>query len=185
MNIISSIHQKFSGENNPDSIVDTSMNDVKIETTFKLPIDYLESKDIKHIPESVSNDLELLNINENGCQSVYDVTMLPKNCFAKQLLPMWNHSYTTNIYFLKDTQQIIQRIELHKKNLSIVDKNFNIEHILPIWKNTKQNSFFHEKYKLIIFFVFSLTEKFFLLSFNAFFPNLFIFFFIFNFKLIF
>ena len=149
MNIISSIHEKFSGENNPEPKQDNIADDIKIDTTFKLPIDYLEPNDIKCVPESVSNDLELLNTNENGCQSVYDVTMLPKHCFAKQILPMWNRHYTTNTNFLKDTQKIIQRIELHKKNLSIVDKNFNIEDILPIWKNTKQNSFFHEKYNYL------------------------------------
>ena len=149
MNIISSIHEKFSGENNPEPKQDNIADDIKIDTTFKLPIDYLEPNDIKCVPESVSNDLELLNTNENGCQSVYDVTMLPKHCFAKQILPMWNRHYTTNTDFLKDTQKIIQRVELHKKNLSIVDKNFNIEDILPIWKNTKQNSFFHEKYNYL------------------------------------
>lgn len=146
MNIISSIQNNLCNQDTNEPKKEEIIIDTKIETTFKLPIEYLDPKDIKPLSDIVSNDLELLNSDSS---SVYNVSLKPSHCFANQLLPKWNKAYTTNIQFLKDTQQIIQRMQLHKKNMGIVDTNINIENILPIWKNTKQNSFFHEKYNYL------------------------------------
>lgn len=151
MNIISSIQNSLLGQDDTQKKKDEPTNDVKIETTFKLPIEYLDSNHIKPLSSIISNDLELLHCDENQSQSqsVYEASMHPTNCFAKQMLSKWNVAYTTDTVFLKDTQKVIEKMQLHKQNISIVDKNFDIEDILPIWKNTKQNSFFHEKYNYL------------------------------------
>ena len=146
MNIISSIQDKFKINETNDDIVDDE--NIHIDSNFKLPIEYLDNKDIMILSESVSNDLELIKNADENEKCIYDVLLEPTNCFSKQNLPLWNQKYTTNTEFLKDTQQILREMQTFKQN----DKNtssFNHEEILPIWKNIKQNTFFYEKYNYL------------------------------------
>lgn len=146
MNIISSIQDKFKINETNDDIVDDE--NIHIDSNFKLPIEYLDNKDIMILSESVSNDLELIRNADENEKCIYDVLLEPTNCFSKQNLPLWNQKYTTNTEFLKDTQQILREMQTFKQN----DKNtssFNHEEILPIWKNIKQNTFFYEKYNYL------------------------------------
>ena len=118
-----------------------------IDTNFRLPILYLDEKQIYNVPENITSDLELLNNENNDTISVYQKLLTPQNTFSQQILPKWNNQYTTNTDFLKDSQTLIKNIEIYKK---LVSKNdVNIESILPIWKNTKQNAFFYEKYNYL------------------------------------
>lgn len=150
MNIISSIQTHFSEKNTEHEAKQTDSPDtnVVIDTTFKLPIEYLDDKDVTTLSNVVSNDLELLNNSDEDNASMYELLLKPSNCFSKQTLPLWNQKYTTNTDFLTDTQKIIQNIQPLKTNTKSADV-FDIETILPIWKDIKQNSFFHEKYNYL------------------------------------
>lgn len=148
MNIISSIKNYLSPNQDisMNNSADNTINDVIIDTTFKLPIEYLDNNDIKTLPTHVSNDLELILTPEPDDKNMYEHLFNPTNVFAKQLLSAWNNKYTTNTHFLKDSQKIIQNMNLYKQNLG---SNVDPEEILTIWKNTKQNNMFCEKYNYL------------------------------------
>ena len=148
MNIISSIKNYLSPNQDisMNNSVDNTINDVIIDTTFKLPIEYLDNNDIKTLPTHVSNDLELILTPEPDDKNMYEHLFNPTNVFAKQLLSAWNNKYTTNTHFLKDSQKIIQNMNLYKQNIR---SNVDPEEMLTIWKNTKQNNMFCEKYNYL------------------------------------
>jgi hypothetical protein len=123
---------------------ETIEKSIVIDSNFRLPMTYLDEKEVYDIPDNITNDLELLN-NDNN--SVYHKLLQPQTCFSKQILPKWNKQYTTNTEFLKDSQTLIKNLEIYKKLSST--PRVNIESILPIWKNTKQNTFFYEKYNYL------------------------------------
>ena len=64
------------------------------ETTFSLPINYLDKADIHALPDVVATDLELSIPGSDD--SMYKHLFLPKNDFAKNMIPEWRKSYTTN-----------------------------------------------------------------------------------------
>lgn len=147
MNIISSIQEKFTNNDNNDHN-ENDIEDTHIDSNFKLPIEYLDNEEVMTLSETVSNDLELVKSADEDNKCIYDILLEPTHCFSKQNIPLWNQKYTTNTSFLKDTQKIIQKMQTFKSH-SENDNKFNLEEILPIWKNIKQNSFFHEKYNYL------------------------------------
>ena len=82
MNIISSIKNYLSPNQDisMNNSVDNTINDVIIDTTFKLPIEYLDNNDIKTLPTHVSNDLELILTPEPDDKNMYEHLFNPTNC---------------------------------------------------------------------------------------------------------
>ena len=118
-----------------------------IETSFKLPIEYLNEADIKEIPNHVSTDLELLNNPNPEEKNMYQLLFQPTNEFGEQLLHKWNNKYTTNTKFLQESQYLIQSMNQYRENMN--NEEVNIHGITTLWKNTKKNNFFHEKYNYV------------------------------------
>ena len=105
---------------------------------FQLPIQYLEEKEKHKLSSTVSDDLELYHAKNET--SVYDIVFQPTNPFAKDIFQEWNQQYTTNIQFLKESQQIINEISLEEYTLKY-------DELMEMWKDTKDNkSYFLEKY---------------------------------------
>jgi ABC-type multidrug transport system fused ATPase/permease subunit len=81
-----------------------SKNSNTIETSFKLPICYLEDKDKHEINNNILNDLELLEAKNDDCIPMYESIFKPECIFSKRFFVLWSRYYTTNVEFLKDSQ---------------------------------------------------------------------------------
>lgn len=112
---------------------------------FKQPIDYLTTKTYT-LNDTVMADLEL-NIHADGSDNIhttntmYDYLCNPHNQFMKHNI-LKNSKYTTNVEFLSDNQRIIKNMDHIDDSLCDVCCN----QFLDIWNETKENSFFIEKY---------------------------------------
>ena len=81
---------------------------------FNLPIDFLTNKQL--LDEHVHNDLELNTTDPTA--SLYNYVFNATTPFGKGTLPLWNKHYTTDIAFLKDTQQFLKVKKVKKENKS-------------------------------------------------------------------
>lgn len=97
----------FSGKEEPDEKVAVDVPEpTYANTVFKLPIDHLD-EDTYTLSPIVASDLELV-LGENP---VYDSLFNENQDFAKQILPMHQQKYTTNVDFLQDTQVVIENMD--------------------------------------------------------------------------
>ena len=131
---------------------------------FRLPITYLPADQLHPLSPIVVQDLELspkietpiLDTSANVLQdntnktdtivepfqtvSMYEHLFKPTHSFAKDMIQEWSKQFTSNTQYLKDTQQVIQE--------TATDTIENMPHsrIMEIWKDTKQDDYFLEKY---------------------------------------
>lgn len=115
-------------------------SNISIDTTFKLPITYIDPSYVFALTDVVSSDLELINLNKNG---MYDYLFQPKHVFAKQLIHEWKKSYTTHPEFLQDTQNIIKSMGSYS---TYQKYELDCDKILNIWKDLKHDNSFLDKY---------------------------------------
>ena len=108
---------------------------------FKFPIEYIKKKN--KISESLKVDLELLETTDPENKSMYELLFNPQTEIGKNHLKRWSEFYTTDIKFLKDTQNIFKKIS--KINL---DKNL-INETFTSWKDIKNDNNFIYKYHYI------------------------------------
>ena len=120
--------------------------EIVIDSNFKLPIEYLDSKYVKKLPENVSNDLELINTVDKESKPMYDFLLQPDDTFSKQMTANYNQFITTDVEFLYQTQDLIASMKNYKENIGDLRNNTNTSCMLKIWKNTKENPNFLEKY---------------------------------------
>jgi len=112
----------------------------KLYGEFKLPIHYLKKDQTFSLSETVQSDVELATAQTSDSKSMYEHLFQPSHPLAKELLQEWKQSYTTNTEYLGETQLVLKDMvkfdhtELKHKNL------------MEIWKDTKENDFFLEKY---------------------------------------
>ena len=78
------------------------------ETSFKLPICYLEDSDKREININILNDLELLEAKNDDCVPMYETIFKPESTFSKRYVTLWSRYYTTNVDFLKESQTFYQ-----------------------------------------------------------------------------
>jgi hypothetical protein len=82
---------------------------------FKLPISYLPPDEKHSISNALSDDLELLvSKDSTSTRSLYESLFFPTEntnttIYAKQYVYMWGETFTTNLVFLKNTQDFITR----------------------------------------------------------------------------
>ena len=165
-NLINNITRKINNTQLPQdesvsNVAKTEKNKIsntvsKIISKFSLPITYLTPSLIHPLSPIVANDLEL-NIDnshntdvsgETNNVSMYDNIFIPKHIFAKQMINQWVKQYTTNIPYLKDTQQIIQNSPMYLDNMKTQPKcsKINCDKIIEIWNDVKCDNHFLEKY---------------------------------------
>ena len=130
-------------ENNGDEKEDL---EIHVESNFQLPIEYLENDKIHSLSEEVSNDLELVFPIEKESKSMYEILLDPEDSFSKQMIPNWNKYFTSDTEFLKETQNILRKMPEYQSNMIETKTMTNTSCILKIWKNTKENKYFLEKY---------------------------------------
>ena len=131
-----------------DTKLNSSLDDVN--TVFKIPIFY--NKNVKKLNESVVNNLELVKSLDKDEPSIYDNVFNPSNKPSKKIIEQVAGSYTTDIDYLKDTQQLIKSFEIEELN-TINNKhsfsNFDLNDTVSLWEEIKGETGFCEKYLYI------------------------------------
>lgn len=112
----------------------------KIYGEFKLPIHYLKKDQTFSLSETVQSDVELATAQTPDSKSMYEHLFQPSHPLAKELLQEWKQSYTTNTEYLAETQLVLKDM-VNFDNTELEHKN-----LMEIWKDTKENDFFLEKY---------------------------------------
>lgn len=79
------------------------------KTSFRLPISYVADK--REINQNILNDLELNESKDPLGNSLYSTILNPKSTFGKRFLKDWSKYYTTDIVFLRDSQQFYKSYE--------------------------------------------------------------------------
>lgn len=106
---------------------------------FRLPITYLPEEDIRPLSETVGQDLEL--VVSKSDKSMYQQLFQPTNLFGEATIHDWKKQFTSNIQYLRDTQEIIQTTDPE------ADYTLNTELLMELWEDVKgPNTYFLEKY---------------------------------------
>ena len=132
---------------NSEEIKETKYESIH-ESTFKLPIQYLDEKYIHPISPIVSQDLELVSSTN---KSMYDILLNPSNPFANHMIEKWSSQFTSHIPFLKDTQNVLQEHKIYKEKMSENQYKVDYNIINEIWKSTKEDPYFLEHYSYMEF----------------------------------
>ena len=127
--------------NNINNIINSEKNKQKesdkiCNNYFNLPISFLENK--RKTETNIIDDLEL-NDNDNNKKSLYEYIFNSENYpFSKKNIPLWNAYYTSDINFLKESQQLIINDLPKVKN--------NYKDIYELWNNIKGEKNFESKF---------------------------------------
>lgn len=136
-----------------------------IHSIFKLPITYLSDDYIRPLSTIVSSDLEMVAIVPES-KGMYDYLLNPQHDFASNIIPDWNRQFTTNTDFLTDSQQVLHKFPKYLEGMSQCETSNMIpnisdeqnvsdpyiftqekcQKIMEIWKDTKEDPTFLEKY---------------------------------------
>ena len=111
-------------------------------TVFKLPISYLDNKSI--LEKSIHSDLELTELKDNSDNCLYDNVFEPKNTFSKITTKLWSEYFTTDVNFLKDSQQLYKSI----RNIKKLD-NEDIDELINIYDEIKNDYSFKDRYNYV------------------------------------
>jgi len=112
-----------------------------IDKVFRLPIDYNEKKQM--IKKHIIDDLELSESSDETKQSMYELLFKSDSIFAKQMVPKFAESYTTDVGFLKETQNLLKNYTSTKMNKP------DCSHIYNIWYDVKTDTGFKDRYNYI------------------------------------
>ena len=112
-----------------------------IYSPFQLPINYLPKCDLHPLSQIVVQDLEL--VNTKSSKSMYHHLFQPSHPFAEAMVQEWRKNFTTNRQYLEDTQRVIQETVPNTERKS---STINHAALMQIWKDTKQDDYFLEKY---------------------------------------
>jgi hypothetical protein len=115
--------------------VETNINNI-----FKLPIRYNDQ--VQKLDDTVINDLELVKTINNEEIPIYNNIFNPSNKASSQVIEQFANYYTTDLTFLKETQQLTKQID-------ISDNYFDINDVVSSWEEIKAETGFCEKYLYI------------------------------------
>ena len=127
--------------------------DTTVHSVFKLPIMYLPEESIRPLSSTVSTDLEMVASSPDNA-GMYDFLLQPQHDFAKKLIPEWNQHFTTNTDYLSNTQHVLQKMPQYLEDMKPAEEMVEpysftqdkCEKIMEIWKDTKEDPEFLEKY---------------------------------------
>jgi hypothetical protein len=119
---------------------------------FKLPIQYLPDSIVSPLKPSVIADLELVESPETP---MYHYLFQPTHEFSLNMLKEWKKQITTDVVFLKETQDVLKDMdEIKKVQILPVDDSMVVvdtDKLMNIWRDLKEDSHFLEKYSYIEF----------------------------------
>lgn len=118
-----------------------------IPTTFRLPIAYLEKSSIHELNKVVSDDLELVQIQDLSAndKNIYEHLFLPQHEYARNMITQWNQYYTSNQVFLNDTKKVVSSMDQYKERMNNTPYSIDCKKINHIWKNVREDPYFMEK----------------------------------------
>lgn len=131
---------KSSNNNNKNK---NKKNPIVCETSFKLPICYLEDKDKHEINNNILNDLELLDAKNEDCIPMYEAIFKPECIFSKRHIALWSRYYTTNTEFLKESQ-IFYKSYINQYGCKLSEP---LQMILGDSNSTNNSSYDYKPYK--------------------------------------
>ena len=110
---------------------------------FKLPI-YYNDKKVK-LNQTIIDNLELVQtVDMSGGNPIYSYFFNSNNELSQNLISQMSQYYTTDINFLKETQQLLK--EYKKIDNKYIEYSPNYKNILGIWDEIKLENDFKEKY---------------------------------------
>ena len=95
---------EMTGEEIPKAPIKKEETDV-LHYPFRLPITYLPEDEIRPLSETVGQDLEL--VVSKSDKSMYQQLFQPSHIFGEATIQDWKKQFTSNILYLRDTQEII------------------------------------------------------------------------------
>lgn len=117
---------------------------------FKIPIFYNSQK--KDLKQNIITDLELISSIDSSSNSIYSYVLNNSNTFSTNCVKQITQYYTTDVEFLKDSQQFIKsykKITNEEKEKDDENKNDNsckYNNIIELWNDIKNDTSFKEKY---------------------------------------
>jgi hypothetical protein len=118
-----------------------------IKPIFKLPISYLPEYDLHSISPALSDDLELVvSKDPANTRPLYESLLFPSDqhtpspsIYAKQYVYMWGETFTTNVDYLKDTQEFTSRFCKDRYSEKHVTFSTDFENVDTFWTTMKTN----------------------------------------------
>jgi hypothetical protein len=99
------------------------------------------------------------SLREPGTESkepsvnMYEYLLSPNNKFSKNTISSWNKKYTNDIPFLQDSQKVLKNMEKYVEKMESSSSpsmgNGDFDKLQEIWKETKEEPLFLEKYNYI------------------------------------
>ncbi len=129
--------------------IDNTNND-NINTKFVIPICY--NKNVRKLDNDVITQLELVENIDKDEIPIYNNIFKPSNKASSQVIKQIAQHYTTDINYLKQTQKLTK--EINSKQLNTIRHNygfsdFEINDIISLWNEIKEDTGFCEKYLYI------------------------------------
>ena len=121
-----------------------------IQKHFLLPIQYGHTK--HELSENIATELELTKSIDEKELSIYDTIYNPTNIASSTILSTFAKTYSNNVDFLKETQQLIKSLKKEDINTIRNKHEFSdnkINDIVSLMDEIKNDSGFHEKYSYI------------------------------------
>ena len=136
-----------------------------INSTFRLPITYVDADKLHEIDAHVMTDLELVQVQSDvekekekekekmedasviKQKTMYDHIFNPETIYGKRFLDQWAKYYTSDITFLKESQTLIQKCELNHLDLDRSTKEYLEIH--NIWSSIQGDKHFKDKFGYI------------------------------------
>jgi len=121
-----------------------------INDAFKIPIYYNEN--VQKLNQNIVTDLELVKSIDVEEPSIYENVFKPSNNVSLQVVKQISQHYTTDVEYLKETQQLTKNINSEELN-TIHNKynfsDFEINNMFTLWEEIKGETGFCEKYLYI------------------------------------
>ena len=87
---------------------DDKINDTNINTAFKIPICY--NSKVQKLNDNILTELEMVKSIHKEEMPIYDNVFKPSNKASEQVLTQIAQHYTTDVTYLKETQQLTSQI---------------------------------------------------------------------------
>lgn len=122
---------------------DSKINE--INEYFKIPIYYNDKK--IELNKNIVKDLELVETVDPSGEPIYNFCFDNDNDISKKLNQQLCKYYTTDINYLKDTQELLK--EYKPLGVKYTDYSNNYKNIVDIWNELKIDAGFKERYYFI------------------------------------
>ena len=120
---------------------------MNVNDIFKIPIFY--NPNVQKLNDNIINDMELVESINTEETPIYENIFKPSNKLSLQVIKQISKYYTTDVKYLKQTQQLTKQLNSEELN-TIYDKykfdDFEINNIVSLWEEIKDETGFCEKY---------------------------------------